>query len=176
MKDGNLKMAASGSIPKKTSDPRYPNKRCGAYHTYTPEQKVLIGKYAAEHGNHKASEHFTKEFGIRIAESTVRTHKKAYYALLSEGKNSDEVKAIPYKQKGREKQRPIKRIKGSTIKSRRSPVAMCTLSEEDPLDHDKGLLADISMETNPSTVVGLCSFQVTLTQGARLHGSNNTPN
>ena len=90
--------AQNGEAPKRKQ--RY-QKRGSPYHTYTPEQKAMIGKYAAEHGNTKAAEHFTKELGIRIAESTVRLHKKAYYALLSEGKNPDDVTAIPSGRKGR---------------------------------------------------------------------------
>lgn len=88
----------SNGTPKKKQ--RY-QKRGSPYHTYTPEQKALIGKYAAEHGNTKAAEHFTQELGIRIAESTVRLHKKAYYAQLSEGKNPEDVLAIPSGRKGR---------------------------------------------------------------------------
>lgn len=71
------------------------------YHLYTPEQKATIAKYAAEHGNTKASNRFTKELGIVVPESTIRTFKKAYYAKLSEGKQPDEITEIPLRRRGR---------------------------------------------------------------------------
>lgn len=73
----------------------------GSYTTYTPEQKAVIGRYAAEHGNAKAVIKYTQELGVSVKESTVRQFKKAYYLQLNEGKDPDDIKAIPNKKRGR---------------------------------------------------------------------------
>ena len=73
----------------------------GSYTTYTPEQKAIIGRYAAEHGNSKAVQKYSAELGISVKESTVRQFKKAYYLQLNEGKDPDDIKAIPNKKRGR---------------------------------------------------------------------------
>lgn len=131
----------SSETPKKKQ--RY-QKRGSPYHTYTPEQKALIGRYAAEYGNTKAAEHFTKELGIRIAESTVRLHKKAYYALLSEGKNPDEVTAIPSGRKGRP------RRVGSAVKTRMKQDSMEGSSTDN----------DVNMESGDSSSTAVCKVHI----------------
>jgi len=73
----------------------------GSYTTYTPEQKAMIGRYAAEQGNSKAVQKFSSELGVSVKESTVRQFKKAYYLQLNEGKDPDEIKTIPNKKRGR---------------------------------------------------------------------------
>lgn len=73
----------------------------GSYTTYTPEQKALIGRFAAENGNSKAVQKYTAELGVSVKESTVRQFKKAYYLQLNEGKDPDDIKAIPNKKRGR---------------------------------------------------------------------------
>lgn len=73
----------------------------GSYTTYTPEQKAMIGRYAAENGNSKAVQKYTTELGVSVKESTVRQFKKAYYLQLNEGKDPDDIKAIPNKKRGR---------------------------------------------------------------------------
>lgn len=73
----------------------------GSYTTYTPEQKAMIGRYAAENGNSKAVHKYTAELGISVKESTVRQFKKAYYLQLNEGKDPDDIKMIPNKKRGR---------------------------------------------------------------------------
>lgn len=73
----------------------------GSYTTYTPEQKAMIGRYAAENGNAKAVQKYTVELGVSVKESTVRQFKKAYYLQLNEGKDPDDIKAIPNKKRGR---------------------------------------------------------------------------
>ena len=85
--------------PKKPRTPRY--RRTKQYHLYTPEQKATIAKFAAEHGNTRAANRFTKELGIIVPESTIRTFKKAYYARLSEGKQPEEITEIPLRRRGR---------------------------------------------------------------------------
>lgn len=84
---------------KKPKTPRY--RRTKQYHLYSPEQKATIAKYAVQHGNTKAATRFTKELGIIVPESTIRTFKKAYYARLSEGKQPDEITEIPLRRRGR---------------------------------------------------------------------------
>lgn len=73
----------------------------GSYTTYTPEQKAIIGRYAAEHGNSKAVKKYTTELGVSVKESTVRQFKKAYYLQLNQGKDPDDIKTIPIKKRGR---------------------------------------------------------------------------
>ncbi len=73
----------------------------GSYTTYTPEQKALIGRFAAENGNSKAVQKYTEELGVSVKESTVRQFKKAYYLQLNEGKDPDDIKMIPNKKRGR---------------------------------------------------------------------------
>lgn len=73
----------------------------GSYTTYTPEQKAVIGRYAAENGNAKAVKKYSSELGVSVKESTVRQFKKAYYLQLHQGKDPDEIKSIPVKKRGR---------------------------------------------------------------------------
>jgi hypothetical protein len=73
----------------------------GSYTTYTPEQKAVIGRFAAENGNAKAVQKYTAELGVSVKESTVRQFKKRYYLQLNEGKDPDDIKAIPKKKRGR---------------------------------------------------------------------------
>ena len=73
----------------------------GSYTIYTPEQKAIIGRYAAENGNSKAVQKYTLELGVSVKESTVRQFKKAYYLQLNEGKDPDDIKMIPSRKRGR---------------------------------------------------------------------------
>ena len=104
------------SAPQKgRKTPRY--RRTKQYHLYTPEQKATIAKYAAQHGNTRAANRFTKELGIIVPESTIRTFKKAYYAKLSEGKQPDEITEIPLRRRGRPR-----KVEGDAKAVRSTPV------------------------------------------------------
>jgi hypothetical protein len=134
------------STPQKgRKTPRY--RKTKQYHLYTPEQKATIAKYAAEHGNTKASNRFTKELGIIVPESTIRTFKKAYYAKLSEGKQPDEITEIPLRRRGRPR-----KLEGDTTKSVKATPVKATGSKTEMMQiaNTPGFLemtGDISMST-----------------------------
>ena len=54
-----------------------------SYNDYSPEQRAMIGKYAAENGATKASRHFSKVLAKNVPESTARRLRSQYLAALS---------------------------------------------------------------------------------------------
>ena len=84
----------SGSIPSRaiaaanlevrhTIEASKTQKKRGAYHTYTPQQRTTIGKHAVENGVLSAKRKYSKKLNIEINESTVRSFKKAYLEEMS---------------------------------------------------------------------------------------------
>lgn len=124
--------------------PRY--RKTKHYHLYTPEQKATIAKYAAEHGNTKAANRFTKELGIIVPESTIRTFKKAYYAKLSEGKQPDEITEIPLRRRGRPRKvdGDTKTVKATPIKATGSKTEVVQIADTPAFLE---MTSDISMST-----------------------------
>ncbi len=51
---------------------------CGKYNDYSSEERMQIGKYAAENGPTKAATHFSQLFERRVLESTMRRLKCEY--------------------------------------------------------------------------------------------------
>ena len=89
---------------KQTTPQKQTRGNRGHYTVYTPEQKAVIGRYAAEHGNLKeVCTKFSEEYGIDVKESTVRQFKKAYFIKLNEMKDPDQITAIRGKRRGRPK-------------------------------------------------------------------------
>ena len=82
-----------------------PKSACGEYEHYTPKEKTLVGKRAAEHGVTAAIRYFSKVFADNsLKESTVRTWKKKYLRELSGRKRAGEavtVEALENKKTGR---------------------------------------------------------------------------
>jgi hypothetical protein len=74
-------------------------KKRGPYSNFAPDFKAEVGRYAAEHGNTKAVEHFSK-LGRNIKESTVRRFKEAYFLKLKENKG-DKSKVVQLNSKSR---------------------------------------------------------------------------
>ena len=73
---------------------RHPNaRRKTTPHTYAPEDRSKIGRYAVEHGRIEASRHFT------VPVSTVCLLKKQYLALFNhrhkDGGEIPEVTSLP---------------------------------------------------------------------------------
>lgn len=50
----------------------------GSYMKFTPQRKAQVAKYAIECGNRRAIQRYSKEFGVEIKESTVRSWKQKY--------------------------------------------------------------------------------------------------
>ena len=79
----------------------------GEYNTYTPGQRALLGKYAAEHGATTAAIHYSKLWDCHINESTARRLKCQYLEKIKEIAHSGprdasvEVTALTTKEKGR---------------------------------------------------------------------------
>ncbi|CAL4146822.1 unnamed protein product, partial [Meganyctiphanes norvegica] len=71
----------------------------GNYASYSPELRAEIGKYAAEHGNLAAVQHFKELLGFEIPESTVRGLKDKY--LIKRVRGKKEVVSIGFAQRGR---------------------------------------------------------------------------
>ena len=53
------------------------SKKRGCYEKYTPEQKAMIGKRAAEHGVASSVRHYIKDF-LNLKENTVKERRNAY--------------------------------------------------------------------------------------------------
>lgn len=78
----------------------------GTYAAYSPEIRAEIGKYAAEHGSHKASLHFKEILGHEIAGSTIRGLRDKYLfkrelSVISDGNIEKDVTSLGYAQRGR---------------------------------------------------------------------------
>ena len=73
--------------------------KCAPYLKVTPQQKVTVAKYAAEHGIVNAIRHFKKDFPEdSLKESTIRGWKKAYLLELQSRRRAGEdlaVKELP---------------------------------------------------------------------------------
>ena len=50
----------------------------GSYMKFTPEQKAQVARYALESGNKRAIVKYSKQWGVDLKESTVRTWKTKY--------------------------------------------------------------------------------------------------
>ena len=53
------------------------------YNKYTPDQRAMIGWYAAENGPTRAANHFTKILKMKVPEPTARRLKKEYLIRLN---------------------------------------------------------------------------------------------
>ncbi|XP_076316524.1 uncharacterized protein LOC143228924 isoform X2 [Tachypleus tridentatus] len=53
-------------------------KKRDRYNQYTQQERDLIGKYAAEHGNTKAAVYYSQILNKVISESSARMFKKRY--------------------------------------------------------------------------------------------------
>ena len=84
----------------------------GKYNSYTPEQRVEIGKYAAENGATNAAKRYTAVWGITVNESTARRLKSEYLEKLKQEvskrktimqgtSESITIKALEIKERGR---------------------------------------------------------------------------
>ena len=51
---------------------------------YTPDQRAMIGRYAAENGPTRAANHFTKILKMKVPKPTARRLKKEYLVRLNE--------------------------------------------------------------------------------------------
>ena len=86
------------------------------YNKYTPDQKAMIGQYAAENGPTRAANHFTKILNMKVPEPTARRLKKEYLVRLNEvytkqkqslstsannSESSQIIKKLPTKVQGR---------------------------------------------------------------------------
>lgn len=71
--------------------------RRGSYTAYSPEIRAEIGKYAAEYGSVKASQHFGNILGHEVPESTARGLREKYLKKLEHSP----VTSLGYSQRGR---------------------------------------------------------------------------
>lgn len=75
------------------SGPKQPSRKRGKYANYDGENRAKIVKYASEHGNRKAIDHFASEYqGLK--ESTVHTFKKAYQDQLATRRKQGNVQPV----------------------------------------------------------------------------------
>ncbi|PSN40209.1 hypothetical protein C0J52_17643 [Blattella germanica] len=94
-------------LPKKKKKKKMPssgNKR-GNYTMYSPEIRAKMGKYAAEHGSHKASRYFKSILGHDVPESTIRGLRDKYLLkrenCLSNSGKDKEITTLGYAYRGR---------------------------------------------------------------------------
>ena len=77
----------------------------GKYHTYTPEERAAIGKYATENGISAARRYFSRKLGMRISNSTIGGMKAGYKQEVArkreEEDSDDEVLELPEKKRSR---------------------------------------------------------------------------
>ena len=64
---------------------------------FTPEQKAQVARYALESGNKRAIVKYSKQWGVDLKESTVRTWKTKYTEGLRKRKPTEPlpIKALP---------------------------------------------------------------------------------
>ena len=142
--------ATPTSAPQKggRKTPRY--RRTKQYHLYSPVQKADIAKHAAQHGNRSAATYFTRELGIVVPESTIRTFKKAYYAKLSEGKQPEEITEIPLRRRGRPRKSEGD-DKSTPAKEKKSRIEVTQVAETTGFLE---MTSDISMSAISVSVLG----------------------
>ena len=84
---------------------RATGKKRGGYKKYTATQRSEIGKYSYQHGAAAAAQHISKELGLKVSESTVKSIKKAYLKELRKRPRTDDggesISALPVKKRGR---------------------------------------------------------------------------
>ena len=75
----------------------------GSYMKFTPEQKAQVARYALESGNKRAIVKYSKQWGVDLKESTVRTWKAKYTKGLWKRKTTEPlpIKALPDQKQGR---------------------------------------------------------------------------
>ena len=69
---------------------------------FTPEKKAQVTRYALESGNKQAIVRYSKQWGINLKESTVRTWKTKYTEGLQKRKLMEPlpIKALPDQKQG----------------------------------------------------------------------------
>ena len=73
----------------------------GCRRRYDPEIRTKIGRFAADNGNKRAVERFSRELQRPLSESTVRGFKKAYYSELKKVKDPDKVQELLHGARGK---------------------------------------------------------------------------
>ena len=75
----------------------------GSYMKFTSEQKAQVARYALESGNKRAIVKYSKQWGVDLKESTVRTWKTKYTEGLRKRKPTERlpIKALPDRKQGR---------------------------------------------------------------------------
>ena len=79
-------------------------KKRGQYKKYTSVQRSEIGKYSCQLGAAAAAKHFSRIWGSKISDSTVKSIKKAYLEELRKrprSEDGEEITALPAKKRGR---------------------------------------------------------------------------
>ena len=111
MNESGLGMVEYREVTRAVSElsdpqPQVPGKKRnsrGGYTKCTPKQHAVIGKYALENGNEKATCQFLNQFP-KLTESTVRNFKKSYKEELDKGRKEfipQSVTEIVSKTRGR---------------------------------------------------------------------------
>ena len=79
------------------------NVRAAHYMKFTPEQKAQVARYALESRNKRAIVKYSKQWGVDLKESTVRTWKTKYTEGLRKRKPTEPlpIKALPDRKQGR---------------------------------------------------------------------------
>ena len=74
-----------------------------SYMKFTPEQKAQVARYALESGNKRAIVKYSKQWGVDLKKSTVRTWKTKYTEGLRKRKPTEPlpIKALPDRKQGR---------------------------------------------------------------------------
>ena len=80
------------------------SRKRGPYHKFSPRERAVIGKYAAESGVLAAKRKFSQKLGKNISENTIRGFKVCYETELSRKRSAGEdlsVKVLPPNKRGR---------------------------------------------------------------------------
>ena len=82
--------------------PKGQKRKRGQYGIYTPEDRLTMGKYGAEHGASRAAVHFSHQLSRKVNESTIRTMVKSYKLKLATSQDDQEdIKELPTAKRGR---------------------------------------------------------------------------
>ena len=91
-------LASTGSSSAKDKGSRQRSR--DSYMKFTPEQKAHFARYALESENKRAIMKYSKQWGVDLKESTVRTWKMKYTEGLRKRKRLP-IKALPDRKQGR---------------------------------------------------------------------------
>ena len=72
----------------------------GTYEKISPDKQAMVAKYACQHGNRAAAQHFSNKLNITLKESSVSTWYLAEVNRKVKNREASDVDSLPMKKRG----------------------------------------------------------------------------